>query len=131
MITQYTAAALLAEMRVLAQPGSIENISTSANQEDFVSFAYTCVRKAYHNAEKLQTIIAIELMLATQALEFHAPLQPSTVTAKISKFIRQAVPTLENDRFIYPDIMYILAHIHSREFLMLTESDMEAALDVQ
>ena len=46
MIAQYTAAALVAENRVLAHPASVESIPTSGSQEDHVSMGWGAGTKA-------------------------------------------------------------------------------------
>ncbi len=69
MMAQVTAAALVAELRVLAAPASTGSIPTSGNQEDFVSMGMTSALKL-EQAEKLaRMVIAIELLAATRALD--------------------------------------------------------------
>ncbi len=121
MIPQYTAAALLGEMKVLSHPATVDNIPTCANQEDVVSLAYVAARKAYQISSKLEHILAIELMAATQALDFHRPLKPSPVTGKVCELIRNQVPMLTEDRFLYPDIMAIQHQIHEGEIIEIVE----------
>ncbi|MGG1678218.1 histidine ammonia-lyase [Neobacillus sp. NRS-1170] len=121
MIPQYTAAGLLNEIRVLSHPATIDNVSTCANQEDVVSFAYFAAKKAYQISKKLQYILAIELMLGTQALDFYESLNPSPVTGKVHQFIREKVPTVQEDRFFHPDIEIIYQHIQEGEIVILVE----------
>ncbi|MDN3020094.1 histidine ammonia-lyase [Paenibacillus sp. BSR1-1] len=121
MIPQYTAAGLLNEIRVLSHPATIDNVTTSANQEDVVSFAYFAAKKAYQISKKLQYILAIELMLGTQALDFYESLNPSPVTGKVHQFIREKVPTVQEDRFFHPDIEIIYQHIQEGEIVILVE----------
>ena len=121
MIPQYTAAGLLNEIRVLAHPATIDNVSTCANQEDVVSFAYFAAKKAYQISKKLQYILAIELMLGTQALDFYETLNPSIVTGKVHQFIREKIPTVQEDRFFHPDIEIIFHYIQEGEIVTLVE----------
>ncbi|MGG3470266.1 histidine ammonia-lyase [Neobacillus pocheonensis] len=121
MIPQYTAAGLLNEIRVLSHPATIDNVSTCANQEDVVSFAYFAAKKAYQVSRKLQYIIAIELMLGAQALDFYETLSTSIVTGKVHQFIRETVPTVQEDRFFHPDIEIIFHHIQEGEIVTLVE----------
>ncbi|PFP28592.1 histidine ammonia-lyase [Bacillus sp. AFS073361] len=121
MIPQYTAAGLLNEIRVLSHPATVDNVSTCANQEDVVSFAYFAAKKAYQVSKKLQYILAIELMLGAQALDFHESLSPSPVTGKVHQFIRAKVPTVKEDRFFHPDIEIIYQHILEGEIVTLVE----------
>ncbi|BAU26026.1 histidine ammonia-lyase [Aneurinibacillus soli] len=121
MIPQYTAAGLLGEIKVLSHPSTVDNISTSANQEDQVSMAYFAAKKAYHISKKVEYILAIELMTAAQALDFHKPLKPSPVTEAVYQKIRSMVPTVKVDRYFYPDIEYIRHLLHHGEFVKLVE----------
>ena len=69
MIYQYTAAALASEHKVLAHPASVDSIPTSANQEDHVSMGATSARHARLVLEGVERILAIELLVAAQALD--------------------------------------------------------------
>jgi histidine ammonia-lyase len=121
MIPQYTAAGLLGEIRVLSHPATVDSVSTCANQEDQVSFAYLASRKAYQISKKVEYIVAIELMTAVQALDFHRPLKPSPVTEKVHHFIRSKVPMVNEDRYFYPDIEKIYNDIHEGEIVRIVE----------
>jgi histidine ammonia-lyase len=121
MIPQYTAAGLLSEIKILAHPATVDNIPTCAYQEDVVTFAYNAARKAYKVVEKVTYILAIELMAAAQALDFHRPLKPSSATGAVYRAIRNVVPTLEEDRYLYPDIVGIYDMIHEGEIVRIVE----------
>ena len=121
MIPQYTAAGLLNEIRILSHPATIDNIPTCANQEDVVSFAYFAAKKAHQISKKLEYILAIELMGAVQALDFHRPLKPSPVSQMVYQQIRSQVPTVTEDRYFYPDIESIYQQIHEGEILNSVE----------
>jgi histidine ammonia-lyase len=69
--------------------------------------AYFAARKAYQVAKKLQYILAIELMVAVQGLDLLKPLRPSSASQAVYNLIREKVPVLEDDGYIYPDIEYI------------------------
>ncbi len=69
MMAQVTAAALVAEMRVLASPASTGSIPTSGNQEDFVSMGMTSALKLEQTTSLARMVIAIELLAATRALD--------------------------------------------------------------
>ncbi|NNM06151.1 MAG: histidine ammonia-lyase, partial [Gemmatimonadetes bacterium] len=75
MIAQVTAADLLAEMRVLAHPASVDSVPTSANQEDHVSMGLAAARKVRRSVECLEYVLAIELLCAAQAVDDLAPLR--------------------------------------------------------
>ncbi|SDK22042.1 histidine ammonia-lyase [Natronincola ferrireducens] len=104
MIAQYAAAALVSENKVLAHPASVDSIPSSANQEDHVSMGTIAARKAreiYHNAAN---VLAIELMAAAQAIDFYEGYQLGKGTSEAYKVIREAIPTLQEDRVMYQDI---------------------------
>lgn len=107
MIAQYTAAALVSENKILAHPASVDSIPTSADQEDHVSMGTIAARKAANILENAQNVVAIEYMCASQGLDYLAPLQPSEPLGEAFKVIRTAVPKLEDDRSLAPDISKI------------------------
>jgi histidine ammonia-lyase len=74
MMTQYTAAALVSESKTLAHPASVDSIPVSAGQEDFVSMGGWAVSKAREICTNTEYVIAIEILCAAQALDFHEPL---------------------------------------------------------
>jgi histidine ammonia-lyase len=121
MIAQYTAAALTMELRGMAVPASADNVTTSANQEDAVSNGYLAALKAYRAARKLAYVIAIELMCATQALDLLAPLAPSPAAEALRTRIREAVPTVTEDRVFHADIEHIAELVRNGEALRVVE----------
>ncbi len=104
MIPQVTAAALVAENKQRAAPASIDTIPTSANQEDHVSMAAHAARRLLPMAENLTQILAIELLAACQGCDFHAPLTSSAPLERVRSLLRAAVPHLDDDRYLAPDI---------------------------
>lgn len=70
MIAQYTAAALVSENKVLAHPASVDSIPSSANSEDHVSMSLTAARKLRTILGNTQSVIAIELMVGAQAVDW-------------------------------------------------------------
>jgi histidine ammonia-lyase len=104
MITQYTAAALVSENKVLVHPASADSIPTSANQEDHVSMGTIAARQAREMLENVRYILAIECLASTQGIDFLAPLTPGTGTKEVCRLIRQVVPHLDEDRVPAPDI---------------------------
>ena len=104
MITQYVAAALVNEIKVLAHPASIDSIPTSAGMEDFVSMGATSANKILSVLEKAQQVVAIELLCAAQILEFRKPLKPGVGVLHAYEIVRSHVAMLEQDRVMSPDI---------------------------
>jgi histidine ammonia-lyase len=104
MITQYVAAALVNEIKILAHPASIDSISTSAGMEDFNSMGATSAHKVLRIVEQAQQVVAIELMCAAQMLDFRKPLKPGLGVQKAFDIVRSYVEKLEHDRVLAPDI---------------------------
>ncbi len=108
MIYQYTAAALASENKVLAHPASVDTIPTSANQEDHVSMGSIAARHARLVLEHVERIIAIELVVAAQALDLRLAAMdgaaPGVGVAEALSRIRAHVPHLDGDREPGPDL---------------------------
>ncbi len=120
MIAQVTAAALVAENRMLAHPASIDTVPTSANQEDHVSMATHGARRLHDMAENAAAVVAIELLAATQGLDFRHPLTSSGPLEAAAQEIRALVGRYERDRYFAPDIAAITAHVragHLRKYV--------------
>ncbi len=108
MIAQYTAASLVSENKVLAHPASVDSIPTSANQEDHNSMGSISAQKCWRVLRNVQTVIAIEMLCAAQAIDFHAPLQCGKGTRAAHRTIRSTIPHLDRDRVLYDDIQKAL-----------------------
>jgi histidine ammonia-lyase len=104
MIPQYTSAALVSENKSLCFPASADSIPTSLGQEDHVSMGSISSRKLHQILDNLEYILAIELLYATQALDFRRPLQSTPILEACYDLIRGKVPSLENDRILSQDI---------------------------
>jgi histidine ammonia-lyase len=104
MITQYVAASLVSENKVLCHPASVDSIPTSAGQEDHVSMGNASGLKAWQVLANVERALAIELLAGAQAVEFLAPLQPGLGVAAIRAHIRTLSPRLDDDRPLSADI---------------------------
>lgn len=122
MLTQYTAGALIAENRVLSHPAATGSIPAAADQEDFVSMGMTTAIKTRQIIENAWYVTAIELMAATQALDFLAPRKPSPVAQAVHDLVRKHVATLEEDRPLHDDINALTALTRSGEVLKTAEA---------
>jgi histidine ammonia-lyase len=116
MIAQVTAAALASENKLLAHPASVDSIPTSANKEDHVSMGATAARKAARAVANTRRILAIELLAAAQALEFHRPLQTSAPLEAVHRRLRARVPIYDDDRPLGPDIEAVAEMVRSGVF---------------
>ena len=121
MLAQYTAAALTSENKVLAHPASVDNIPTSANQEDHVSMGAHAARKASQVLEHSQQVLAIELLTACQGVDFGAG-DLGAGTAAAYREIRAAVPRLGADRVLSRDFATALELVRSGRVLRAVSS---------
>ncbi len=117
MIPQYVAVSLVSENKVLAGPASIDSIPTSANQEDLVSGGTVAALKVGRIVANVQYVLAIELMCAAQALDLQPGRRLGKGTAIAHQFLRQHVPTLEEDRILAGDIERFRDLIRAGELL--------------
>ena len=92
MITQYVAASLVAENRVLAHPASVDSIPTSAGQEDHVSMGATAAVHLWHVCANVERILAVELLCGAQGLDFLEPLRPGPAVAVLHRAVRDRSP---------------------------------------
>ncbi len=116
MIVHVTAAALTAENRTLANPASVETISTSANQEDHVSMAPNAGLKLLQILKNVKQIVWIEMMTAAQGLDFRGGLKGGKGSHLGYKKVRELVKFLENDRVMYKDLNQAKAFFSDNEF---------------
>jgi histidine ammonia-lyase len=104
MMVQVTAAALASECKSLSFPASVDSIPTNNDQEDHVSMGPGAGLKALEIAKRVRYVIAIELLVATQALDMLKPLKTSAKLEKVKTAIRKRVSYMKEDRIIAPDI---------------------------
>ena len=115
MIAQVTAVDLLAEMRILSHPASVDSVTTSANQEDHVSMGLAAARKVRRSVACLERVLATELMCAAQGIDFRRPLRSSEAIEAAHARIRLDVPKLDGDRVLGPDLDALTDLIRSGE----------------
>jgi histidine ammonia-lyase len=116
MIAQVTAAALASETKALATPHSVDSISTSGNQEDYVSMGMSGARRLDRMLQNLRHVLAIELLCACQGIDLLAPLQTGTLAKKAYSAVRAKSPKLTQDRPLAPDIEALSALIAESVF---------------
>ena len=107
MLVHYTAAALTAENKVLAHPACADTVPVSANTEDHQSMGGTAVRHARDVLRNVETIVALELFAAAQAIDFRRRRMGGRPrlgrgTAPVYELIREHVPFIERDTTMYP-----------------------------
>src|SRR5262249_29024412 len=104
MVAQVTAAALVAENRMLCHPASVDSIPTSANQEDHVSMSAHGARRLLTMAGNALNIVALEFLGAWQGIDLLAPLKTSRALQAAHSALRLKVPFAQTDRLLAPDI---------------------------
>jgi histidine ammonia-lyase len=118
MMVQVTAAALLAEARVLAHPASIDNVPTDGGKEDHVSMGMTAATKLRAIVENAEHVVAIELLTAAEGLEYRKPLKPGRGISRAYETVRGMVPRLTRDRALSADIQQIAEAIRRGHFMI-------------
>lgn len=116
MIAQVTAVALLAEAKVLAHPASVDNLPTSGGKEDHVSMGMTAATKLRTVVENAEYVLAIELLVAAEGLEYRAPLRPGRGVERAHEAVRRHAPRLVRDRVLSEDMQRIAAALRDGEF---------------
>lgn len=104
MITQYVAASIVSENKVLCHPASVDSIPSSANQEDHVSMGTTAARKLRTVVANTTKVLAIEYLAAAQAIEYGTGALGEG-TKRAYEHIRKVIPRLTDDREMHPDLL--------------------------
>jgi histidine ammonia-lyase len=115
MIPQYTAASIVSQNKQLATPSSVDSIVSSNGQEDHVSMGANGATKALKVMENLERILAIELLNASQAIEYRRPLESGDFIEMFLKAYREEVPLVKEDRILHYDIEKTIAFLNSFE----------------
>lgn len=113
MIPQYTAASIVSQNKQLATPASVDSIVSSNGQEDHVSMGANAATKTLRIMDNLERILAIELMNASQAIEFRRPLSSSEFIESFLRAYREEVPLVKEDRILHYDIEKSVAFLNS------------------
>lgn len=119
MIPQYTSAALASENKTLCFPASADSIPTSLGQEDHVSMGSISARKTFTILENLENILAVELLCAAQAFDFHRPLKSSQILEACHHEIRKHITHADNDR-VFADDLAIAKKLIAEQSLIAT-----------
>ena len=122
MIAQYVAASLVAELKTLAHPASVDSIPTSALQEDYNAMAAGAALKLRRAVPNARAVLAIELVLAAQALDFRAPLAPGQGSVAARQAVRARIAPLDGDRYLKGDLDAALALVDDGSVLAAVEA---------
>jgi len=122
MLTQYTQGMLICENRILSAPASIGSIPAAADQEDFVSMAFTSALKLKQILDNAWYVVAIELMAGAQAVEFKKPLRLGRGTQAAYEVVRKYVAPMVEDRPLHYDINNLTEAVKAGELLEAAEA---------
>jgi histidine ammonia-lyase len=125
MIVQYVAASLAAENKRLSQPAVADNYVTSAQQEDHISLGTTGALKALKVVDNTRRILAIEYLCAAQAVEFLPKLKLGQGTGAAYRRLRSHLSSLEQDRFLSPEIALIETGLLEPDWLAGIEASLK------
>jgi len=125
MIAEVTTAALMSENKHLANPCTTDSTPTSANQEDHVSMAAHAARRLMRMNANLNTILGVEAICGSQGIGFRAPLSTSVPLQKVIDRLRQAVPALEADRYLAPDLQAAADLIAGGDLVRAADLDLQ------
>ncbi len=104
MMAHVTAAALASENKALSHPASVDSIPTSAGKEDHVSMGPAAAFKAARVVANTARVLAVELLAACEAVEFHRPLRSSAALEAVVARVRERVMNHGQDRVLGPEI---------------------------
>ncbi|MCD6067628.1 MAG: histidine ammonia-lyase [Bacteroidetes bacterium] len=104
MIPQYTAASIVSQNKQLCTPASVDSIVSSNGQEDHVSMGANAATKCYQVVRNVERVIAIEMLNASQAIEFRRPLKSSAKLEKFIKKFRSTIPVIKEDKILYQEM---------------------------
>ncbi|MDF2449556.1 MAG: histidine ammonia-lyase [Bacteroidota bacterium] len=104
MIPQYTAASIVSQNKQLCTPASIDSIVSSNGQEDHVSMGANAATKCYKVIENVEKLLAIEMLNASQAIEFRRPLKSSVTIENVLSDFRKLIPFVKDDKVMYQEM---------------------------
>lgn len=122
MIPQYTAAALVSENKILCHPASVDSIPTSLGQEDHVSMGSISALKLLSVLRNVERVLAVELLCATQALDFRAPLKPGRGVHVAHESLRRQIGHAQQDYEVRNDLDLCANILRTGELALAVES---------
>jgi histidine ammonia-lyase len=119
MMAHVTAAALVSENKTYAHPASVDSLPTSAGQEDHVSMAPWAGRKLLEICANTATVLGIELLAASHAIDGMRPLTTTPELQRVQARVREQVPYRAHDHRLDRDIEALALLVHSGELSRL------------
>ncbi len=115
MIPQYAAAAMVSQNKQLCTPASVDSIVSSNGQEDHVSMGANAATKLLRVVDNVERVLAVELLNASQALEFRRPAKTSPLLETVIANYRKAVKFVEEDVVMYMEMDKSLEFIRNTD----------------
>ncbi|MGD0249322.1 MAG: histidine ammonia-lyase [Thermoplasmata archaeon] len=112
MVLQYLAAALVNENQTLVHPASATSLSTSADQEDYVSMGPWAGAKLRRVLGNTRHVVAVEWIVAGQALELRRPRSGGRGSEAALRALRTHVAPWTADRSPSADIERVAATLN-------------------
>lgn len=122
MIAQYAQAAIVSELKRLANPASVDSIPSSAMQEDHVSMGWSAGRKLRRAIDGLQRVIGIEILAAARGLELRAPLEPGAASTAVVTLLRRSIAGVGADRWLSPELEQVTELVRRGDVVRAAES---------
>lgn len=104
MIPQYTAASIVSQNKQLCTPASVDSIVSSNGQEDHVSMGANAATKCFKVIQNVERLLSIELLNASQAIEFRRPKKSSKKIEKLLADFRKTIPFITEDKMMYQEL---------------------------
>jgi histidine ammonia-lyase len=114
---QKTASALAGEIRLKAQPASIDALPVSDAVEDVAPHTPLAARKLGEQLDQLRSLIGVEAVVAAQAVDLRAPSRLGAAGRMLHQAIRSRVRFLHDDRATGPDIERGLEELEKPEIV--------------
>ena len=121
MIAQYTAAAIVSDLKRLAHPASVDSIPSSALQEDHVSMGWHSAMKLRSSLDGLSRVLAIELLTASWGQSLRAPLMPGPLTGAIAAKVMTVAGPVGQDKFLAPVIEGVYRLVREKKIAEIVE----------
>ena len=121
MMIQYATSGIQGELRILAHPAVVDNLTTCANQEDYINMGYNAAKKAYDAMHLAKYVLATELICATQALDCYDDRSCAPATGAVYQLLRTKVPEMEHDSPLAPYMEAVAEQIIQRDYIRCVE----------
>jgi len=126
MMIQYATAGIQGELRIMAHPAVVDNLTTCANQEDYINMGYNAAKKAYDAMHLAKYVLATELICACQALDCYEDRSCSKATGAVYRLLRTQMPETDNDCPLQPYMEAVAEQIIHREYINAVEEQIGA-----